>query len=327
MMWRGDPAKTRKTGISAAKWMDTDRAVSAQEIITIRKARMKDVQRRIRLEISVNDEGRARPRFFLAPKKAPEYFEPDRATYNVYIPDLECRPTFTPHAAATPKHVADAPTRLGLSGLRPPMVTTGECFALDFGTSMTCIRGVDLGEATNLIQLGRPLLSLEASVSYQGSGLRVNVEADFRSPVAAFTALEPRPELGGTVYRLLVDGHYVQAVFEACKIVEQIVKEKAGQPKDSRGNELYGRQLMGRVFSSDNPLISLSSDGGLQDAYRDLFSGLMGVRGGLFAHGRQSELTAWRALMWLGLADLLLKEIFSTEQKSTPIEVPPPKAN
>ena len=85
-------------------------------------------------------------------------------------------------------------------------------------------------------------------------------------------------ELLSFVAPLYADGHYAQAVEEACKFLDNLVKRRSG-----RSNQT-GAGLMRTVFSPKKPILKLNSlaiqsERDEQQGYMDLFAGAMsGIR-------------------------------------------------
>src|SRR5438552_7827756 len=91
------------------------------------------------------------------------------------------------------------------------------------------------------------------------AGFGVTIESI--GPVAAtlppdridvFDTMVTEPGLRATVLRLYRDGHYAQAVEEAYKYINNLVKQRAGSGAD-------GSALMKAVFSPNNPTLRLNS--------------------------------------------------------------------
>ncbi len=103
--------------------------------------------------------------------------------------------------------------------------------------------------------------------------------------------------------------HYRNAVLDAQIELENMVKEKAGYPKDNKGHELSGVHLMHRVFDVNNPLLKWS-DLRTQvkkdelEGYKFLFVGsIMGIRNPK-AHLVFKQ-RPWRSLQILVFTNLL----------------------
>ena len=128
-----------------------------------------------------------------------------------------------------------------------------------------------------------------------------------------FDLLISDSQLNFTTRRLFDDGHYSQAVFEAYKLVEDIVKEKA-QMTVSRE---IGAGLMQKVFSRNNPKLRLNPgattiDGDEQQGYMDIFAGVMlGIRNPR-GHGSIKVDNAQEALELLVLANHLIRKTRTT---------------
>ncbi len=81
------------------------------------------------------------------------------------------------------------------------------------------------------------------------------------------------PEIASVARKLFDSGHYPEATFEACKFLE----ERVG--KLSNSNKI-GHELMGKVFSVQKPILSLSNLSGKnreseQRGFMNLFIGIM----------------------------------------------------
>ena len=101
--------------------------------------------------------------------------------------------------------------------------------------------------------------------------------------------------------------HYAQAIFEAFKAVDNLVKEKTGL-------SLSGKQLMAQVFREEQPTIKLNegrsqSDRDEQEGFKFLFMGAMvGIRNPK-AHDNVVQTDPYRTLEYLGFASLLMRRI------------------
>jgi hypothetical protein len=89
-----------------------------------------DVEKTIQAGYTVNEDGICQPRFYLAPYRHPHYFEPDKETFKIVIPDLARR--------ATPSKKVELVRDNGNSG------KTDVLLGFDFGTSMSSIVGLEL---------------------------------------------------------------------------------------------------------------------------------------------------------------------------------------
>lgn len=113
---------------------------------------------------------------------------------------------------------------------------------------------------------------------------------------------------------LFVDGHYSQAVFEACKALEGRVREQSEL-------DLSGRALMTQAFSGDSPPILLAA--GSSQSARDEQDGLrfifMGVTQGIRnpkGHGMVQQDDPQRALEYLGLVSILFRRLDDAQDES-----------
>ena len=77
---------------------------------------------------------------------------------------------------------------------------------------------------------------------------------------------------------MFTDKHYPQAIFEAFKKVNNLVKEKSGR------RDLDGKNLMLTTFSVNNPILKMNglisqSDKDEQEGFMHLYAGaIMGIR-------------------------------------------------
>jgi len=68
----------------------------------------------------------------------------------------------------------------------------------------------------------------------------------------ALGELESHPEIERVVAKLFRDGHYANAVEDACKVLDGLVKIRSGK------HDLSGTELMQNVFSPKNPVLKFS---------------------------------------------------------------------
>jgi molecular chaperone DnaK (HSP70) len=262
--------------------------ITEGEDIQIKRSRLNDLERRIRITLQVNSDGRVSPHFYLTPTKAPKYCEPDRGSYHLYVPDLEARrATVQAPRSAEPQ---------------------SPILAIDFGTSSTCVCGIDISAGQTLLRSAKALVPEPPVIGYLGHQTKTTLADELRNLQTLFGDLEFHPTIGSSASKLFRDGHYSQAVFDSLKAVETAIKEAAGYPTDPKGKELYGRPLVMKAFDVDSPLIRVSDDSNLQLAFRDLASSLLGIRNN-FAHEGAHELRPSQAIKWLGTASVLLKAI------------------
>ena len=115
------------------------------------------------------------------------------------------------------------------------------------------------------------------------------------------------PEVARISINLFKDGHYPQAIFEACKLLNNKVQTLSDSSDD-------GKSLMLSVFSPKNPKIKLNimksaSDKNEQEGFMHIFAGVMqGVRNPK-GHDIVSLKDPIRALEYLGLISLLFRRL------------------
>jgi uncharacterized protein (TIGR02391 family) len=111
---------------------------------------------------------------------------------------------------------------------------------------------------------------------------------------------------------LFYDGHYAQAIFEAYKAVNNLVKEK------SRREDLDGQELMSTVFNYKNPILRLNklrsqTDRDEQMGFMFLYMGAMsGIRNPK-AHDIVKQDDPTRTMEYLALASLLARRVEESE--------------
>ena len=117
-------------------------------------------------------------------------------------------------------------------------------------------------------------------------------------------------ELLKFVAPLYDDGHYAQAVEEACNFLDNLVKRRSGC------SDLTGARLMRKVFSSKKPILRLNSlatksEKDEQQGYMDLFAGAMsGIRNPR-AHEHEWADTGDTALCLLSFVNHLVGKVRS----------------
>lgn len=115
--------------------------------------------------------------------------------------------------------------------------------------------------------------------------------------------------------KLFKDGHHARAVEEAYKLLDNLVKKKAGL----QDSDLTGVKLMQKVFSPNKPMLKLnegvsSSEQNEQSGYMQILSGCMtGIRNPR-AHESDWEDTESRALQLLTFANHLIERVLMAEK-------------
>jgi uncharacterized protein (TIGR02391 family) len=122
----------------------------------------------------------------------------------------------------------------------------------------------------------------------------------------AYDAIKLHPKITDASRELFKNGHYAQAIFEACKAVENFVQDKSGLT-------LYGTNLMEKVFNEENPVIKVPEAGHydkeVQKGFRHLFIGAsQGIRNPK-AHKEVIQKDPYITLQYLAFFSFLLKRI------------------
>ena len=152
-----------------------------------------------------------------------------------------------------------------------------------------------LDEAFNILKIGRPT-----------------------RPNLLYKALQIHPRIRNASEELFKDGHYAQAILEACKELINFVKEKSGK------KNLEGKDLMAKVFDFEydknkekitkKPILQLNelitpSERDEQNGFRFLFMGVaVGIRNPK-AHDRIIQKDPYRTLEYLIFVSLLAKRV------------------
>ncbi|MDP3879361.1 MAG: TIGR02391 family protein [Dehalococcoidales bacterium] len=127
------------------------------------------------------------------------------------------------------------------------------------------------------------------------------------SPIQLFDAMQFHSKVIEASRSLFESKHYAQAIFEAFKAVNNLVKEKSGKSQD-------GKDLMAKVFNESAPVIKLNdletqSNKDEQEGFKFLFMGAMvGIRNPK-AHDLVVQNDPYLTLEYLAFASLLLKRI------------------
>ncbi len=101
-------------------------------------------------------------------------------------------------------------------------------------------------------------------------------------------ALDLDPQLRNRVAPLFRDGHYANAIEDACKVLDLLVKLRSGR------EDLSGTELMQAVFSERNPVLRfndgvMETDRSEQKGMMFLYSGTMLALRNPRAHGFQPD--------------------------------------
>lgn len=123
-----------------------------------------------------------------------------------------------------------------------------------------------------------------------------------------FRIFNIHPEIDKVSKQLFDDKHYPQAIFEAFKRVNNLVKEKSGR------NDLDGKGLMLTSFSVNNPILQMNglssqSDKDEQEGFMHLYAGaIMGIRNPK-GHETIIQKNKDRTLKYLSFASLLCERL------------------
>ena len=128
----------------------------------------------------------------------------------------------------------------------------------------------------------------------------------------AFGELNLHPEIAEAVTKLFEDGHYANAVEDACKVLDGLVKIR------SKNFDLSGTVLMQNVFSAKNPTLAFNdlmseTDQSEQQGMMFLYSGAMLALRNPRAH-EIIEDDPEQALEYIGFLSLLTKALDRTKK-------------
>ncbi|MEK7601351.1 MAG: TIGR02391 family protein [Patescibacteria group bacterium] len=131
--------------------------------------------------------------------------------------------------------------------------------------------------------------------------------------VELFERYDFHPRIKEVAYQQFEDGYFKEAIQNALVEVIDQVKVRTGHPKDSKGHDLDGDDLMNRVFGCDNqtPQIQFNNlQSGLDKAEQRglmyLFKGIVGVRDRK-AHLNFLQKSPLKTIEYLSLASLLMR--------------------
>lgn len=118
----------------------------------------------------------------------------------------------------------------------------------------------------------------------------------------------------------MATNHYDDAVFNACKAVEDRVQALTGYPKNAKGVALSGKGLMGKVFDEQAPLLDITSDGANEAQTTDEREGFkylfMGIAQGLRnprGHGPNLKTADHVAMEMLATTSMLMRSLDRAE--------------
>jgi len=127
-----------------------------------------------------------------------------------------------------------------------------------------------------------------------------------------FTELDLHPEIARAAGTLFQNGHYANAIEDACKALDGLVRLR------SRRFDLSGTELMQKVFSPNDPILRFNasqteSDKSEQQGRMFLFSGAMLAVRNPRAHGIIED-SAENALDYIAFLSLLAKMVDKAEK-------------
>jgi uncharacterized protein (TIGR02391 family) len=128
--------------------------------------------------------------------------------------------------------------------------------------------------------------------------------------VRAFGELDIHPEIESAIGELFRNGHYANAVEDACKVLDQLVKKKSSR------SDLSGTKLMQAVFSPNKPVLRFNdlknqTDLDQQQGMMFLYSGAMLALRNPRAHELIQD-DPEKALEYIGFLSLLAKSLDTT---------------
>lgn len=138
-------------------------------------------------------------------------------------------------------------------------------------------------------------------------GIPPNIESPASRARRAFDALDLHPAIGRAAIKLFHDGHYANAVEDACKALDGLVQDKSGRP------DLSGTDLMKTVFSAKNPTLRFSdlateTERSEQEGMMYLYAGAMLALRNPRAH-KLIEDSHEQALEYIGFLNLLANSL------------------
>jgi uncharacterized protein (TIGR02391 family) len=130
---------------------------------------------------------------------------------------------------------------------------------------------------------------------------------------AGFEGLDLHPRIADVCAGLFLDGHYRNAVLDACLALVNFVKER------SRRHDLDGADLMRTVFSKKNPILAFNdlkdqSDLDEQEGVMHLFEGAVLALRNPRAHTLSDD-SPEEALEYIALLSLLAKKLETTKRR------------
>lgn len=218
------------------------------------------------------------------------------------------------------------------------IVTTAEIHADDHGNGKLYLKvdaDIEVGDIVEYdLPNGKPrtMKIVKHDVMQAPAGMRMGSDLDHtvceyeiftRKPIS-----QPRrinmpglhPLISDASGSQMVTEHYDDAVFNACKAVEDRVQALTGHPKNAKGVALSGKGLMTTVFNEQSPTLDITSDGASEAQKTDEREGFkylfMGVAQGLRnprGHGPNLQTTDQVAMEMLATTSMLMRSLDRAE--------------
>ena len=155
--------------------------------------------------------------------------------------------------------------------------------------------------------IARTILKLQAIIDLFEEKLGTSSADPTVRARRAFGDLDLHPEIANAVTSLYEGGHYANAVEDACKVLDLLVKMR------SKRLDLSGTELMQKVFSANSPVLKFNdlqtdSDKSEQQGMMFLYAGAMLALRNPRAHGLIQD-TAEGALEYIALTSMLAKAL------------------
>jgi len=136
-------------------------------------------------------------------------------------------------------------------------------------------------------------------------------------PLELLKRLEEHPlvtQVAGEPLELFRNGHFNESVRKAAERFEVAVQKKSGQTSS-------GKDLMGKVFNLDNPVIALNplkteNDKGIQEGYMHLTIGMIRAIRNIFSHGDEDQRAPEEAYEMLLFINWLFRLLEHAKQTS-----------
>lgn len=180
--------------------------------------------------------------------------------------------------------------------------------------SVNFLQGTSMGEVREGYRRGidQAISTLTTIIELFGEKLTDLGESPAGRAVRAFGELDLHPEIERAVGKLFRDGHYANAVEDACKVLDGMVKIRSGRA------DISGTELMQAVFSPKSPIlrfnqIQTETDRSEQQGMMFLYAGAMLALRNPRAHALIQD-DPEQALEYLGLLSMLVKALDRTER-------------